>query len=72
MKKINILIIVGFVLITLGMDIQLNDLIKENEELKKANNILYDENIKLHQQNEALWDNYYMNIRKYEREYYEW
>ena len=72
MKKINILIIVGFVLITLGMDIQLNDLIKENEELKKANNILYDENIKLHQQNEALWDNYYMNISKYEREYYEW
>lgn len=71
MKKINILIIVGFVLITLGMDIQLNDLIKENEELKKANNILYDENIKLHQQNEALWDNYYMNISKYEREYYE-
>ena len=71
MKKVNVLIITVFIFISSAMAIQFNNLIKENKNLKETNNVLYQDNIKLYQQNEALWDNYYMNVSEYDGEYYE-
>jgi cell division protein FtsB len=73
MKKIiNGLIVVGFIFIITGLIIKCKNL---NDEIKNLNNKIDQiavENIKLKEENNALWDNYYMNVSNNEGyEYYE-
>ena len=70
---------VGYILFALGLILILSGLILQ---IHKDNQIIKDKDIlidkqaqeinKLHAENEALWDNYYMNVTNYEGyEYYE-
>lgn len=49
--------------------------IELNQEVRELNKIVTDQGneiIKLKEENEHLWSNYYMNVSEYEGEYYEW
>ena len=64
-----ILSVIGVVMIILGMGIWINDL---HNSCKKLETQLKNEqvrNVKLQQENDALWDIYYLNISDYEGEY---
>ncbi len=79
MKKVaKIIAIIGIVLIISGLIIEiivLNNKNKElNTQLMEKTDSLESCNIRLIQyqaENEALWDNYYMNVSEYGGEYYE-
>lgn len=79
MKKVaKIIAIIGLVLIISGLIIEiivLNNKNKElNTQLMKKTDSLESCNIRLIQyqaENEALWENYYMNVSEYRGEYYE-
>lgn len=72
MKKVaKIIAIIGIVLIISGLIIEIVIL---NNKLKDTKNTLdtqLSENLKLKYENEALWENYYMNVSEYGGEYYE-
>lgn len=82
-KKIaHKLIVIGLVLIIIGLiaqiivnerDYQLviNDYKKQIEAKDETIQSQGREIIKLRYENEALWDNYYMNVSEYDGEYYE-
>lgn len=72
MKKVNILFIIAILFILLGMALQIDKLIKENEKQQKVIDNQAEKLIKCELENESLWDNYYMNASEYEGEYYEW
>ena len=77
-KTINILIIIVLLLITIGLFTIIvidEKKIKEYESTIEAKDELIEQQgrtiIKLRAENEALWDNYYMNASEYDGEYYE-
>lgn len=77
-KTINILIIIVLLLITIGLFTIIvidEKKIKEYESTIEAKDELIEQQgrtiIKLRTENEALWDNYYMNVSEYDGEYYE-
>ncbi len=77
-KTINILIIIVLLLITIGLFTIIvidEKKIKEYESTIEAKDELIEQQgrtiIKLRAENEALWDNYYMNVSEYDGEYYE-
>lgn len=61
--------ITGVVIIILGMSIWINDLNNKCNELETQLKNEQIKNVKLHQENDALWDNYYMNVSDYNEEY---
>ena len=72
-KKIAyILFVAGLLLIIAGLVLQVY---KDKKEIDKKQQLITNqaqEIIKLRTENEALWDNYYMNVTNYEGyEYYE-
>lgn len=72
-KKIAyILFVAGLLLIITGLVLQVY---KDKKEIDKKQQLITNqaqEIIKLRAENEALWDNYYMNVTNYEGyEYYE-
>lgn len=78
-KKIaHILAIIGIILIVSGLVITIvkdKNKIKECESPIELKDELIEQQgrtiIKLSAENEALWDNYYMNASEYDGEYYE-
>lgn len=78
-KKIaHILAIIGIILIVSGLVITIvidEKKIKEYESTIEVKDELIEQQgrtiIKLRTENEALWDNYYMNASEYDGEYYE-
>lgn len=81
-KLAHILIFIGLVLIITGLiaqiivnerDYQLviNDYKKQIKTKDETIQSQGNEIIKLRYENEALWDNYYMNVSEYDGEYYE-
>lgn len=71
MKKVNILVAAGIILIFIGMTLQLDQLIKNNIDKQERIDNQATELIKCKEENDALWDNYYMNVSNYDGEYYE-
>lgn len=71
MSKFQVIAIIGIVLIAAGMVINQEILIHRIEELNERVDQLATENIKLKEENNSLWDNYYMNASNYDGEYYE-
>lgn len=75
MKESRIALIianVGVILIIIGLGIQIIQYHSEITELKEIANNLAIENAKLKEENDSLWDNYYMNVTNQEGyEYYE-
>lgn len=71
-KLVYILLVGALILIIIGLITQIykcNQIITEKDELIDSQ---AQELIKLRIENEALWDNYYMNVSNYEEyEYYE-
>lgn len=71
-KLLYILLVGALILIIIGLITQIykcNQIITEKDELIDSQ---AQELIKLRIENEALWDNYYMNVSNYEGyEYYE-
>lgn len=81
-KLAHTLIFIGLVLIITGLiaqiivnerDYQLviNDYKKQIKTKDETIQSQGNEIIKLRYENEALWDNYYMNVSEYDGEYYE-
>ena len=78
-KKIaHILAIIGIILIVSGLVITIvidENKIKECESTIELKDELIEQQgrtiVKLRAENEALWDNYYMNVSEYDGEYYE-
>lgn len=77
-KTVKILFIIGILLIFAGLIAQIiildNKNKRLNDQLTETKDILDKqviENLKLQYENEALWDNYYMNASEYGGEYYE-
>ena len=80
-----ILVNLGLVIIMVSLLFQINQLQKENKEQQELievqatqliqcneeENALYSKYIKVEEENQSLWDNYYMNVSNYEGEYYE-
>lgn len=72
MKKVaKIIAIIGVVLVISGLIIEIIILNNKLKDTKDTLNAQLSENIKLKSENEALWDNYYMNVSEYGGEYYE-
>lgn len=83
MKKVNILISVGIILIFIGMCLELDKLIKDNEkkqelidiqaeqiiQCNEEENTLYREYLKLEEENMVCWDMYYSGVSEYDGEY---
>lgn len=77
-KTINILIIIVLLLITIGLFTVIvidEKKIKEYKSTIEVKNELIEQQgrtiVKLRSENDALWDNYYMNVSEYDGEYYE-
>jgi hypothetical protein len=78
-KKIaHIIAIIGILLIVSGLVITIvidENKIKEFESTIELKDELIEQQgrtiVKLRAENEALWDNYYMNVSEYDGEYYE-
>lgn len=78
-KKIaHILAIIGILLIVSGLVITIvidENKIKEFESTIELKDELIEQQgrtiVKLRAENDALWDNYYMNVSEYDGEYYE-
>lgn len=63
---------IGVILIILGLGIQMIQYQKEIDDLTGQLNKVAIENAKLKEENNSLWDNYYMNVTNQEGyEYYE-
>lgn len=72
MKKVaKIIAIIGVVLVISGLIIEIIILNNKLKDTKDTLNAQLSENIKLKSENEALWDNYYMNVSEYGGDYYE-
>lgn len=66
MKKVaKIIAIIGVVLVISGLIIEIIILNNKLKDTKDTLNAQLSENIKLKSENEALWDNYYMNVSEY-------
>lgn len=78
-KKIaHIIAIIGILLIVSGLVITIvidENKIKEFESTIELKDELIEQQgrtiVKLRAENDALWDNYYMNVSEYDGEYYE-
>lgn len=78
-KRLNILVVIGLLIIISGLVIKIvidEKKIKEHESTIELKNELIRQQgntiVKLRAENDALWDNYYMNATNYEGyEYYE-
>ena len=78
-KLAHILIFIGLVLIITGLIAQIivdNQLIINDykKQIEAKDELIEQQGrtiIKLRSENEALWDNYYMNVSEYDGEYYE-
>lgn len=81
-KLAYILVFISLVLIITGLIVQIivdnrdnqliiNDYKKQIKEQKEVILQQGTEIIKLRYENEALWNNYYMNVSEYDGEYYE-
>lgn len=77
-KTINILIIIVLLLITIGLFTVIvidEKKIKEYKSTIEVKDELIEQQgrtiVKLRSENDALWDNYYMNVSEYDGEYYE-
>lgn len=74
-KTVCSLIIVSLILIIIGLIVQIisnRQYYKKQLEEKDRVIQLQDQELgKLKTENEALWDNYYMNVSEYDGEYYE-
>lgn len=81
-----ILFNIGVIIIAFSLLLRIGELKRENEEQQELLNViadqliqcneevnaLYGKNIKLDEENQSLWDNYYMNVSNQEGyEYYE-
>ena len=81
-----ILFHIGVIIIVSSLLLRIGELKRENEEQQELLNViadqliqcneevnaLYGKNIKLDEENQSLWDNYYMNVSNQEGyEYYE-
>ncbi len=67
-----LMIIAGITLQTIEYQDTISDQQKEINTLEKQIEVVATENNRLKAENEALWDNYYMNVSNYEGyEYYE-
>jgi len=72
MRKVaKIIALIGLLLIISGLIVEIVVLNNKNKELDTQLEKQITENIKLRYENEALWDNYYMNTSEYGGEYYE-
>lgn len=73
MKKVALIIAnIGVILIMIGLGIQMIQYQKEIDDLTGQLNKVAIENAKLKEENNNLWDNYYMNVTNQEGyEYYE-
>lgn len=67
---VNKLCIIGMILIFLGMVLQLEQVIVDNEKKQELIEKQADELIKCKAENEHLWNNYYENVSN-DGEYYE-
>lgn len=74
MKRVALIIAnIGVILIMIGLGVQMIQYQKEIEDLTGQLNKVAIENTKLKEENNSLWDNYYMNVTNQEGyEYYEW
>ena len=74
MKRIALIIAnIGVVLIIIGLGVQTIQYQKQIDEITNLLNKVAIENAKLKEENNSLWDNYYMNVTNQEGyEYYEW
>ena len=74
-KTVCSLIIVSLILIIIGLIVQIISnrqyYKKQLEEKDRVIQLQGQELGKLKTENEALWDNYYMNVSEYDGEYYE-
>lgn len=74
-KTVCSLIIVSLILIIIGLILQIISnrqyYKKQLEEKDRVIQLQGQELGKLKTENEALWDNYYMNVSEYDGEYYE-
>ncbi len=74
-KTMYSLIIAGLILIITGLIVQIivnrQYYKKQLEEKDRVIQLQGNELGKLKTENEALWDNYYMNVSEYDGEYYE-
>ena len=73
MKRVALIIAnIGVILIMIGLGIQMIQYQKEIDDLTGQLNKVAIENAKLKEENNNLWDNYYMNVTNQEGyEYYE-
>ena len=73
MKRVALIIAnIGVILIMIGLGVQIIQYQKEIEVLTGQLNKVATENVKLKEENNSLWDNYYMNVTNQEGyEYYE-
>lgn len=73
MKRVALIIAnIGVILIMIGLGVQMIQYQKEIEDLTGQLNKVAIENTKLKEENNSLWDNYYMNVTNQEGyEYYE-
>lgn len=74
MKRVALIIAnIGVILIMIGLGVQMIQYQKEIDDLTGQLNKVAIENAKLKEENNSLWDNYYMNVTNKEGyEYYEW
>lgn len=72
-KLVLILSAIGVAMIILGMGIWINDLGNKCDDLEIKLKDEQVKNVKLQLENDALWNNYYLNVSDYngEYEYYE-
>lgn len=72
-KIYHILVTIGFIMLFIGMTLQLEQVIEDNENKEEIIDNQAKEIIKLKEENEHLWNNYYENVSDYkgEYEYYE-
>lgn len=71
LSLINKLCIIGIIVLFLGMVLQFEQVVEDNEKKQEIIDRQATEIIKLKEENEHLWNNYYMNVSNYEGEYYE-
>lgn len=73
MKRVALIIAnIGVILIMIGLGVQMIQYQKEIDDLTGQLNKVAIENAKLKEENNNLWDNYYMNVTNQEGyEYYE-
>lgn len=71
MNKARIIATIGAIFIIIGLGIQIIQYQSEIDNLTDKLDKAYTQIIKLEEENNSLWDNYYMNVSEYDGEYYE-